>query len=307
MKSKLHILKPFFYRYKIYIGIVLFLALLYALYIYEIEILKSIANISKDFKALLILPITIIAYKLAVISITNLVKRFAINKGTALIKKLLFHSQLDEMIAINIHIYNEMLKSWSVWQKLASFVPPVIFVGIGAMYNWAFFLLKFVSAKFWTGILAGILTFFQAIPLFISFVWVWIWLWLEKKLPWLTKFYIWIYTKIRTFFNPIWKNFLAPFGIMLLDIIIWIDVLILLPISLIMNRFELRMIKSLRCNILKKRGATYYRRVMKLAQNYNDNQRRQRVAKKHKRKKIILDAQRKLNKKIAHIYELQNT
>lgn len=276
------------------------------LYVFRIDIWSFFKDFWHDFKEnWLLLPLGILAYKLGILSFTNLMKRFAINKSANKIKKLLFHGELDELITTWVHINLVDFKNWSIWKKILSIFPPSIAALIATVYSWSFFVGKFLAARFWTGVLAGILAFIQSIPGFFNLITVAIWLWLEKYFPWLTGFYTWMYGVFRTLLDPIWDNFLVPIGNIILDIVVWIEVRTMLPISILVDKIEIRIIGYLKFKIFNSRGEKYYRRVMKVIEEHNNEQRRNRVKKKHERQKKLLVQKRKLKDKIDHIKGLQ--
>ena len=223
------------------------------------------------------IPLAFAAYKLFVITIVNLTKRFAINKGVERFKKTIIYSEMDELLLINISIRYKIFKSYKIVKfildsfivKLFSFLLSslsVLWISIktglaGTM------IANLFSAQFWT----LVLTWIMNIPGFITILGLAIWLWLEAYLPWVPRFYNWIYSFIKRNLGKYWTLF-EICGNYILDDIYKFEMKYFHPMGIYLDTKEVVFIKYLKRYVYNTKGRRNYRRYRKIVISHNNKQ-----------------------------------
>lgn len=227
---------------------------------------------------------TIFAYKLVVLIVGNLSKRFFINRSVDRFKKSLIYSELDELLHIFIKIkskdFKNKIEQWeeipyigfliSILIKFVSWIVLLVFLLV-ALFKFGLgkiLLTKVLSAQFWS----GILIFVMNIPGFFIIAGLMFWLWLETHIPWIPKFYYWISIKVRIILNPIWNKFIEPIIDLFSDIFIAFEEKVMEPIGDRLDNFELKVNKRLKFFIYNKKGSRAYKKFMKIVSLHNDKQ-----------------------------------
>jgi len=222
-------------------------------------------------------PIAFAAYKLFVLAVVNLTKRFAINKGMERFKKTIIYSEMDELLLINISIRYKKFKNYPIVKAfLDSFIVKTIsylFSGISFIYVSiktglaTTMIANLFTAQFWT----LVLTWIMNIPGFMTIIGLAIWLWLEANLPWVPRFYNWLYSVIRNNFGKYWSLF-EICGNYIIDDIYKFEMKYFHPMGVYLDTKEVIFIKYLKRYIYKTKGRRNYRRYRKIVIAHNNKQ-----------------------------------
>jgi len=251
--------------------------------------LETISNFFKDMwkgikKNWLTIGLTIFAYKFTLLVVSNLSKRFIINRSVDRFKKSLIFSEMDELLAIYFRIkienFNKLVDRWEKIPFIGWFIGIVV-----RFLSWILFLIvlfifiiktglykviftKVLSAQFWT----NILLFVMNIPGFFVITGLIIWLWLEAHIPWIPKFYYWVSMKFRILLDPIWDSLVIPFSKWVVEKLLIIEQNIFKPISDWFDKLELRIIHRLKEFIYYEKGEEVYEKYMELVKKHNEEQ-----------------------------------
>ena len=286
---------------KVITSVIILSMIIAGIYIFRTEIVSFFVDSWNDGRKWLLLPFAAIAYKLFYISVINLAKRFAINKGTERIKKLLFHGEIDELFGFVYSIYWINIKNASIVKKTIAFIPLSMLASYAAFKLWLIGATKVILAKFWTWMLAMLFTLVNLIQnsqVIMAWLSVVAFMFLEKYIPWIPRFYNFLSRISRSILDPIWDDYLVPSGNFILDILVKIEFIIVFPFAYIIDKIELLLISFLKGQILKYRGFSYYRRAMRVVKKLNKKQYKTRRKEKHEKTKKLIAMKRENKNKI---------
>jgi len=235
--------------------------------------------------------LTIFAYKFTLLVVSNLSKRFIINRSVDRFKKSLIYSELDELIHISAGIATDNFKRKVkeleqipfVGKMIALFINTIsaIIALVVAIYTlvktglFKYFLGKIFSAQFWN----FILMFVMNIPGFFIITGLIIWIWLENHIPWIPRFYYWVSMKVRFILDPIWDSIVVPISEEVANWLMVVEEKVFKPIGDWLDNLEMKIIHRLQEYIYYQRGDRNYKRYMRLVRIHNAKQLREKKQK----------------------------